>query len=60
MLRFYFTAERMMKMPLTMINTGAKGTIKKVGGSAETRRFLENLGFVTGFPESDLCAGISV
>mgnify|MGYP002982760555 FL=1 len=48
MLRFYFTAERMMKMPLTMIDTGAKGTIKKVGGSAETRRFLENLGFVTG------------
>ena len=35
-------------MPLTMIDTGAKGTIKKVGGSAETRRFLENLGFVTG------------
>ena len=48
MLRFYFTAERMMKMPLTMIDTGAKGTIKKVGGSAETRRFLENLGFVVG------------
>ena len=35
-------------MPLTMIDTGAKGTIKKVGGSAETRRFLENLGFVQG------------
>ena len=38
----------MMKVPLTMIDTGARGTIMKVGGSAETRRFLENLGFVTG------------
>lgn len=35
-------------MPLTMIDMGAKGTIKKVGGSTETKRFLENLGFVVG------------
>ena len=35
-------------MPLTMINTGETGTIKKVGGSAEVHRFLENLGFVCG------------
>lgn len=35
-------------MPLTMLNTGEPGTIKKVGGKEETRRFLENLGFVTG------------
>lgn len=35
-------------MPLTMARTGEAQTIKKVGGSEETRRFLENLGFVTG------------
>ena len=33
-------------MPLTMLNTGEPSTIKKVGGKEETRRFLENLGFV--------------
>lgn len=35
-------------MPLTMVKTGEKNTIKKVGGLEETRKFLENLGFVTG------------
>ena len=35
-------------MPLTMVNTGEANVIKKVGGKEETRRFLENLGFVTG------------
>ena len=35
-------------MPLTMLNTGGPSTNKKVGGKAEPRRFLENLGFVTG------------
>ena len=35
-------------MPLTMANTGEPIVIKKVGGREETRRFLENLGFVTG------------
>lgn len=35
-------------MPLTMANTGEQITIKKVGGKEETRRFLENLGFVAG------------
>lgn len=35
-------------MPLSMIKTGEPGTVKKVGGKEETRRFLENLGFVTG------------
>ena len=43
-------------MPLTMISTGEPNIIKKVGGKEETRRFLENLGFVvggtvTGFPD---------
>lgn len=35
-------------MPLTMAKTGESNTIKKVGGKEETRRFLENLGFVIG------------
>jgi len=35
-------------MPLTMAKTGEVNLIKKVGGKEETRRFLENLGFVTG------------
>lgn len=35
-------------MPLTMINAGEPNVIKKVGGKEETRRFLENLGFVAG------------
>lgn len=35
-------------MPLTMANPGEGYTIRKVGGKEETRRFLENLGFVVG------------
>ena len=35
-------------MQLTMVNLGEESVIKKVGGKEETRRFLENLGFVTG------------
>lgn len=35
-------------MPLTMANPGECYTIRKVGGKEETRRFLENLGFVAG------------
>lgn len=35
-------------MPLTMMKTGEVNEIKKVGGKEETRRFLENLGFVKG------------
>jgi ferrous iron transport protein A len=31
-----------------MANTGEPLTIKKVGGKEETRKFLENLGFVAG------------
>ncbi len=37
-----------MGMPLTMAKAGEINTIKKVGGKEETRRFLENLGFVAG------------
>ncbi|MDD6662259.1 MAG: FeoA family protein [Lachnospiraceae bacterium] len=35
-------------MPLTMANAGEENIIKRVGGKEETRRFLENLGFVVG------------
>lgn len=35
-------------MPLSMVSVGEKNVIKKVGGKEDTRRFLENLGFVTG------------
>lgn len=35
-------------MPLSMINEGVTGTVARVGGKEETRRFLENLGFVPG------------
>ncbi len=35
-------------MPLTMANTGEENIIKRVGGNPETRKFLENLGFVPG------------
>lgn len=35
-------------MPLSMMSTGQETIIKKVGGKEDTRRFLENLGFVTG------------
>lgn len=35
-------------MPLTMANAGEENIIKKVGGKEDTRRFLENLGFVVG------------
>ena len=35
-------------MPLTLANTGEEQMIRKVGGNAETKKFLENLGFVAG------------
>jgi ferrous iron transport protein A len=38
----------MINMPLTMVKAGEPNMIKKVGGKEETKRFLENLGFVTG------------
>lgn len=33
---------------MSMVKTGESNIIKKVGGRGETKRFLENLGFVTG------------
>lgn len=35
-------------MPLTMAGIGETNTISRIGGNEETRRFLANLGFVTG------------
>lgn len=35
-------------MPLGMANTGEENIIKKIGGNSETKKFLENLGFVVG------------
>ncbi len=35
-------------MPLSMVKEGEPNIIKRVGGKEETRRFLENLGFVIG------------
>ncbi len=37
-------------MPLTLAEQGEEKMIKKVGGSPDTRKFLENLGFVPGAP----------
>jgi ferrous iron transport protein A len=31
-----------------MLKKGEQNSIKKIGGKAETRQFLENLGFVPG------------
>ena len=35
-------------MPLSMVKEGEENIIQRVGGKEETRRFLENLGFVVG------------
>ena len=35
-------------MPLTLATAGEENIIKKGGGNPETRKFLENLGFVAG------------
>ena len=35
-------------MPLMFANTGETNIIKKVGGSPEVKKHLENLGFVVG------------
>ena len=34
-------------MPLTMAGVGEANVIKRIGGKEKTRKFLENLGFVT-------------
>lgn len=38
----------MKMMPLSMVGTGGSGLIQRVSGKAETRHFLESLGFIPG------------
>jgi ferrous iron transport protein A len=38
----------MKMMPLSMSKEGEPNIIRKVGGKEETKKFLENLGFVVG------------
>lgn len=35
-------------MPLTLADTGEENIILKIGGKPETKKHLENLGFVAG------------
>ncbi len=35
-------------MPLGFANAGEENIIKKISGNPETKKFLENLGFVVG------------
>ncbi len=35
-------------MPLVFANVGEENTIKKIGGSPEVKKHLEDLGFVVG------------
>lgn len=35
-------------MPLSFANVGEDNTIKRIGGSPEVKKHLENLGFVVG------------
>ena len=35
-------------MPLSMVRAGEPNVIKKLVGRSETKKFLENLGFVVG------------
>jgi ferrous iron transport protein A len=46
--RLYHIRKEGKMMPLSMVKEGEPNVIKKVGGKEETRKFLENLGFVSG------------
>ncbi|MCQ2448497.1 MAG: ferrous iron transport protein A [Oscillibacter sp.] len=35
-------------IPLTLANVGDEYTVRKIGGSPEVKKHLENLGFVAG------------
>ena len=41
-------SEENAMMPLVLADTGEELTIQRIGGSAEVKRHLENLGFVVG------------
>lgn len=40
--------EEIDMMPLALADVGEENTIKKIGGSPEVKKHLENLGFVVG------------
>lgn len=40
--------EEIKMMPLALADVGEENTIKKIGGSPEVKKHLENLGFVVG------------
>ena len=42
-------------IPLVVVNLGEENIIKKIGGSPETKKHLENLGFVVGGNVSVVC-----
>ena len=42
-------------MPLLLAQTGQENIIKKIGGNPETKKHLENLGFVVGGNVSVVC-----
>jgi ferrous iron transport protein A len=35
-------------MPLSLLKSGESGTVKRITGKDDTKRFLENLGFTVG------------
>jgi ferrous iron transport protein A len=35
-------------MPLSLLKSGESGTVKRITGKDDTRRFLESLGFTVG------------
>ena len=35
-------------IPLALANVGEENTVKKIGGSPELKKHLENLGFIVG------------
>ena len=37
-------------MPLSMVSPGEKGVINRISGKDDTKRFLNNLGFIEGSP----------
>ncbi len=41
-------ARSLKMMPLSLADVGEENTIKKIGGNAEVKQHLENLGFVVG------------
>lgn len=38
----------MIVMPLSMVSPGEQGVINRISGKDDTKRFLNNLGFVEG------------